>query len=393
MTHSKAPRRLAIFTTHPIQYQSPWFQALATEADLDIRVHYSYVPDARAQGEGFGTAFSWDLPLREGFASCVLSGTDGVDRGSYLGRAWEALGSFRPHAALVLGWQHRSLLEAMAACRLSGVPVVLRGESNLLRERAGWKAFGHRALFAQASAFLAIGEANAAFFRGRGVSADRIVMAKYCVDNDRFRSASLALAAERAQLRAAWGIEDGRFCVLFAGKLEPKKRVLDVLSAAHTVQSAGLPVHALIVGAGEQMAEAQRFVAAHGVRATFAGFLNQTQLPQAYAAADALVLPSDAGETWGLVCNEAMASGIPAIVSERVGCANDLVLDGRTGGVATFGDPQSIARILSAWIADPSLYASVRANAQRHVESYSIANAVAGLKRAVSIALGGGPRT
>ena len=54
---------------------------------------------------------------------------------------------------------------------------------------------------------------------------------------------------------------------------------------------------------------------------TFAGFRNQSELPRYLAAADVLVLPSDAGETWGLVVNEAMACGLPAIVSRAAGCA------------------------------------------------------------------------
>ena len=60
--------------------------------------------------------------------------------------------------------------------------------------------------------------------------------------------------------------------------------------------------------------------------ASFAGFLNQTEISRAYVAADALVLPSDPGETWGLVVNEALASGLPAVVSAACGSAEDLVV-------------------------------------------------------------------
>jgi glycosyltransferase involved in cell wall biosynthesis len=63
--------------------------------------------------------------------------------------------------------------------------------------------------------------------------------------------------------------------------------------------------------------------------ASFAGFLNQTEISQAYVAADCLVLPSDHGETWGLVVNEAMASGLPCVISDHCGCAEDLGIRGQ----------------------------------------------------------------
>jgi glycosyltransferase involved in cell wall biosynthesis len=73
--------------------------------------------------------------------------------------------------------------------------------------------------------------------------------------------------------------------------------------------------------------------------ASFAGFLNQKEISQAYVAADCLVLPSDYRETWGLVVNEALASGVPCLVSQACGCAEDL------SGCGTFapGDIETLS--------------------------------------------------
>lgn len=79
-------------------------------------------------------------------------------------------------------------------------------------------------------------------------------------------------------------------------------------------------------------------------------------MPRAYVAADVVVLPSDYGETWGLVINEAMATGLPAIVSNRVGCAGDLVVDGETGAVTPFGEPSAIAQKLVALAKNPDYH-------------------------------------
>ena len=86
-----------------------------------------------------------------------------------------------------------------------------------------------------------------------------------------------------------------------------------------------------MVGSGELEGTCHQQAERRGLPVTFTGFLNQGEIADAYAAADALVLPSDSGETWGLVVNEAMACGLPAIVSDHVGCVADLVIHGQTG--------------------------------------------------------------
>ena len=174
--------------------------------------------------------------------------------------------------------------------------------------------------------------------------AHQIVMARHFVDNERFAKAADSLRGERHRIRAASGVRESALCVLFAGKLEAKKRVTDVLEALQIADDLGIDVHGLVVGTGAEMTNARRMVASLDLPVTFTGFLNQTEMPRSYVAADVVVLPSDYGETWGLVINEAMATGLPAIVSNRVGCAGDLVVDGETGAVTPFGEPSAIAR-------------------------------------------------
>ncbi len=378
--------RIAIFTSHPIQYQAPWFAALAQRAGFDVKVFFSYEPDAASQGIGFGQSLSWDLPLRDGYDSEVLSG-DGAGSARFprdLMRARAALNAFRPDVAMVLGWHHGSLVQSLLACKVMGIPVILRGESNAKRQRSWWVSLLHTGYVWMADAMLAIGDANAEFFRLAGADEARIFMARYCVDNGRFVNSALEHRPNRQTIRSRWGIAPDRFCAAFFGKLEPKKRPMDFLRAIEAAERQGAPIHGLVVGTGSEMAEAQAFVAANSLPVTFAGFLNQSEIAKAYVAADALVLPSDFGETWGLVCNEAMACGTPAIVSERVGCANDLVLNGQTGAVVSFASPDAIARVLAGWSSDPDGYEAIRRQAMDHVlQHYAIEGAVEGLEKAV----------
>lgn len=386
--------RLMVFASHPIQYQAPWFRALVCDGRIDLKVVFAYVPSEATQGIGFGTRFTWDVPLRDGYESEVLSRIRLAPEGSRFASGIglgviSALRRFQPDAALVLGWHDLVLVQAFLACKLLRIPVIMRGESNDKRTRAGWKSALQGLYVRQANAALAIGDASAAFYKARGIPQDRVHMARYFVDNDRFRADAARLRPERAALRGRWGIESGAFTVAFVGKMEPKKRVMDVLEALAIARRGGVPVHGLFVGSGVQMEDARAKAAADAVPVTFTGFLNQTEVPAAYVAADALALPSDYGETWGLVCNEAMACGTPVIVSERAGCANDLVLDGETGGVVPFANPAAMADVMARWWRDPATHEAICERAVAHVsERYSIGEATAGLYAALEAVTG-----
>lgn len=383
--------RVLIFTTHPIQYQAPWFRSLSTDPALHVRVCFSLVPDPKAQGAGFGQPFAWDFPLREGYESTVLNRVPGFAGTPLTGvntGIFDEIDSFRPDVALVLGWQDPSLLQALIACRVRRVPVIMRGESNDRKKRTSLVRMLHHVLLKQPHAFLAIGNSNASFYRSYGIKDEQISFARYFVDNERFRIAADASRKERSRLRSNWGIPETEFCAVFVGKLEPKKHVLDFLNGVASARREGAFVHPLVVGTGEQMREARELAAALDLDASFVGFLNQSEIPKAYVAADALVLPSNADETWGLVCNEAMACGTPAIVSDQVGCAGDLVVDGNTGRIVRFGDVKAIGEALTQWSRNPAVYKEIQRRSRAHVFSnYSIESAVAGLKQAIAIGL------
>ena len=181
---------------------------------------------------------------------------------------------------------------------------------------------------------------------------------------------------------AAWGIPPDNLCFLFAGKLEQKKRVLDLLNALRLACNAQPHIHLLVVGTGDLMEQSVQLVGGAGLPVSFAGFLNQSEMPKAYAAADCLVLPSDFGETWGLVVNEAMVCGLPAIVSDRVGCGPDLVINGVTGAVFPFGDVGQLAQGMVEMAADHTRRQSMGERAQRHVAEYTVEQAVDGTMEA-----------
>jgi glycosyltransferase involved in cell wall biosynthesis len=185
-------------------------------------------------------------------------------------------------------------------------------------------------------------------------------------------------------LRRDWGIPADATCFLFSGKLIPKKHPLDVLHALGRAGQAGARAHVLVVGTGALLEPARALVERERLPVTFAGFLNQGEIVRAYVAADCLVLPSDTGETWGLVVNEAMACGLPAIVSDQVGCGPDLIFAGETGALFPMGDIAALANRLMQFAADPARLRVMGERGRQRVQAdYSVERAVEGTLAAV----------
>ncbi|HWI77848.1 MAG TPA: glycosyltransferase family 4 protein [Ramlibacter sp.] len=376
--------------SHPIQYHAPWFRALALDTGIDFSVLFIQQPDANAQGKGFGVAFEWDVPLLDGYRWHLAPGIRGKQglHGFFAARIahpLELLRQFEPDVLLLTGWHVWPLLQLLLAASWAGIPVIMRGESNALQRRSWPVRLFHKLLLGRCAAFLPIGRASREFYRGYGIAPSKLFDAPYFVDNQRFARGAAESQLRRDDLRRRWQLPADAVCFCYAGKLEPKKRILDLLEALKSaVGQSSRPLHLLVVGTGELMPQAKAAVAAHRLPVTFAGFLNQTEVPSAYAATDCLVLPSDYGETWGLVVNEAMACGRPVIVSDRVGCAMDLVTEGVTGAVFPFGVTEALAQRLVEFAEHPQRLQAMGERARaRVVAGYSIERSVEGFLQAV----------
>jgi glycosyltransferase involved in cell wall biosynthesis len=205
------------------------------------------------------------------------------------------------------------------------------------------------------------------------------------VDNDFFEAIATPYreGPDRAAGRAGLNLANDAFVVLFAGKLEEKKRTWQAIEA---VARLGAGAVLIVAGSGEMEERCRKAAADSQADVRFVGFRNQTEIAKLYGLADCLVLPSDSGETWGLVVNEALASGLPCVVSERVGCAPDLVENGVTGYVSRFGDADSIADCLSRVRRDLAGATHFGAACRARAARYSIAGATSGLIAALDSA-------
>jgi glycosyltransferase involved in cell wall biosynthesis len=381
--------RVALVASHVVQYMAPLYRALAERVDLQVL--FAHAATAAEQADaGFGVPFEWDTPLCDGYAFEQLTNEaarPGLDRffGTDTPAIAHKLAAGRFDAVIVSGWNLRAYWQAIRAARRAGIPVLVRGDSQLETARGaaqrGAKALIYPRMLGLFAACLAVGVRSRRYYEHYGVPAARIFDAPHCVDNAFFATAADAIG--RAAARAALGVPAAADLFLFAGKLIPKKRPLDFLRAIDRLARARPSIHGLVVGDGPLRGELDAHRRRHGTPCTFAGFMNQRQMPSAYAAADALVLPSDAGETWGLVVNEAMAAGTPAIVSDAVGCAPDLILGGETGEAFPCGDVDALAARMER-LASRRDREALRARVKAHVDRYSPAAAAAGIARAVA---------
>jgi glycosyltransferase involved in cell wall biosynthesis len=348
------PRRVVVVQTHPVQYMAPWFRHIAADApDLALTVLYGAEPTARTQGAGFDTPFTWQLPLREGYAHRVLASEpyDGdLDAAGFSDldalNLEDALTALDPHAVVVPGWHAALYRRALDICRRRGWPVLYRGDSTHQSGRTRVPRWLRRVVtrrrLRRFDAWLAVGTRSREYLLDHGVVEPLVFHSPHAVDVEWFAERAPARRAGREQLARAFGLDPSLATVLFVGKLQDKKRPLDLMRAlARTAQ----PMQALVAGAGPLAEACQAEARRLGVRVAFAGFLQPDALTDAYAVADLLAVPSGGDETWGLVVNEALASGLPCVVSHLVGCQPDLV-DDRTGRTFPAGDVASLAGAL-----------------------------------------------
>lgn len=137
--------RVTFVQTHPVQYMAPLFRHIAAHRpDIDLMVLYASTPMPDQQGVGFGEAFDWDVSLTEGYAHRILQPpADGRRfdsesfRGADVGSVADAIAEAQPDVVVVPGWHSAFYLRAIAACRRSGIPVLYRGDSNLVAGPAG----------------------------------------------------------------------------------------------------------------------------------------------------------------------------------------------------------------------------------------------------------------
>ena len=389
------PIRVAVVQTHPIQYFSPLWRGLAAEAGFDVRVFYLSRQGADTyQDVGFNVPVRWDLPLLQGHdaefvpnlpaSATNVSGFWSLCNIALVG----ALRRYAPDVCVVHGYEHAAKWLAYSWCMVTRTPYVIRGESNNLRPRGFVKSALRwtilHPLYGRASAVAAIGRLNAAYSIALGTARDRVVLAPYSVDDQRF---SAACDVPVKDARARFGLPGDGILILVSGKLIDRKQPLLALEAFRSIATDVPSAHLAVLGEGTLRPAIEREAARIGLgqRVHLLGFVNQTDVPLVYRACDFLVFPS-LEDTWGLALNEAMHVGLPAIVSDRVGAAPDLIVEGETGFIVRADDVSGIANAMRVLASNDELRRRCGMAAQLRAAHWGMAATVRGMRDACELA-------
>jgi glycosyltransferase involved in cell wall biosynthesis len=395
--------KLAYFVSHPIQYQAPLLRRIAQEQDIELTVFFFSDFSVRNYADpGFGgVQVRWDVPLLDGYAHEFLpgfrnKGTLGfVTPVSY--GIFSRLRSGKFDAVWIHGYNTLNTLHALAAARMLNIPAMMRTDSTLEDRSRGRMKLAVKTVFFSflrhmVCGILSVGKKNTEYWRDSLGNDVPVFPMPYAVDNDYFGRRSAEAAPDRETLRCNLNLVPGLPVFLFASKLLPRKRCMDLLEAFLRLAAAGAgdpPAYLLIVGDGEERAALESRIRQSGTaNVRMLGFQNQSELPRFFDLCDVFVLPS-IHEPWGLIVNEAMSASRAVVVSDQVGCAPDLIRNGENGFVFPSKNIDALSKVLRCFLDDSSLAAAMGRKAAETIATFSFDEDVTGLRRALAFAVPG----
>ena len=346
--------KLGIVVSHPIQYYSPLFRYLAKY--IDIEVFYCFQPSPHQVGRsGFGIAVDWGIDLMEGYAHRFLTNNSShpdTDRFSGIDtpNIGNALNSAGVTHVLIMGWQLKSYWQAYIHCLKNRIPVAVRGDSQISFSETWLKSTVRRFLYPlflrRYSKIFFVGQRNKQYLLKNGAKDNQLLFSPHAVDQDFWKPGPHA-PKHKNIIRFLW-----------VAKFMPVKRPQDAIQAFCRALQKRPQMELCMIGVGELLSQCQS-LAKGEPRITFPGFKNQVELRDIYASGHCLLLTSDS-ETWGLVVNEAMSMGLPAIVTDACGCSEDLINE-NTGFTYSAGDVEQlttrILKMADLLLEDPAHYA------------------------------------
>lgn len=360
--------KLAIVVTHPVQYFAPVFRELAQQRNLQIKVffgcNHGVIP---REDPNFGVVFKWDCQPTAGFEHEFISTNSLKDLRGIQGiklatKAVAAINRYKPDAVLIFAYSPTFITASTLLLTLARHKLMLRAETTdealsrfYIKDkiRQLFLSFYYR----QFTHFFPIGTNSINHYLRMGVDKSRMTLAHYAIDTEFFQKQVDFWLPQRETLRAKAGIREEDHVLIYCGKMFSVKNPLIIPDALEKLSSVEKEkTWFFAVGDGELREEFEERVKLQlGERAIFVGFKNQSELGEYYAIADTLILPSRNGETWGLVVNEALQFGLRVIVSDKVGCAKDLIKNVKHGWIFSCNDTLQLTNIISQAIVQSKL--------------------------------------
>ncbi len=375
----EAKRRVLILSEIISPYRIPVFNALARHDGVDLRVVFLAETDAGLRQWPVykdEICFSYEvLPscrFRAGKHNLLLNW--GLRSG---------LKKLAPEVVICGGYNYFASWEAQWWARRHCVDFVLWSESNSHDDRRGfaWVESMKAHFLARCDRFVVPGKASLAYLQSLGSVPERITVAPNAVDNDWFVARAASVRARAQEFREKLSLPT-RF-ILFVGRFVPEKGVFDLLNAYGRLGD-DIRAQTGLVFAGNGVCRPELEERAKRIRPgriCFPGFVDRADLAGLYGLAEALILPTHS-DPWGLVVNEAMACGLPIVVSNVAGCSVDLVEDGWNGYVVPPGNPEKLNVALDSLIRNPELRREMSVRSSERIRDNSPEACAAGLATA-----------
>ena len=387
MSVARKRLRIAVVDSHPIQYHYQYFRLLAANPAIELMVFYCWDTRDGVHDPNYGKV-EWDVPVLEGYRHRFLrnwSPRPGPGDRLFAQINPGLIAELTPanfDVVWVWGYSNLSSWIAVMTARLRGLRVIFRGESTLDVPRSRIKQLVKetvvRGFLKMVDGVAYSCAANRRYYAHYGVPPERLIFSACAVDNQFFQAQGRA--CDRRACREELGLPVERPVLLFIGRLEARKRPLDMIKAVESLSEGVRPL-LMLVGDGPLRGSLETYCQESSLDAVrFLGFRNQSALPVCYGAADVVLVVSESDPS-PKVLNEAMNFGLPAVVSDRVGTAGDLIIDGWNGFVVPCGDVDAIAQACERILSDQALAAQMRENALHKIDEWSFEQGAAAIER------------
>jgi len=386
-------KKLAIITSHPIQYNAPWFRLLAMQGVIEPKVFYTWSQTQTAEkfDPGFGKVVQWDIPLLEGYQYSFVKNVS-TEPGTHHFKGLvnptltTEIEAWQPDAVLVFGWAFQSHLRCIRYFHKKKKPVFFRGDSTLLDETPGMKTLLRRIflkwVYRHVDTALYAGTNNKNYFLTHGLRQSQLLYAPHAVDNGRFQDLDNQYQQKAIELRKKLGFTNEDVVLLYAGKFEQKKNPFFLIRVLQKIKDRHLKL--LFVGNGI-LEQSLKKAAAPDERIVFLDFQNQQAMPFIYRTADIFVLPSAGpGETWGLALNEAMACEKAVVATGKAGGAIDLIQENENGIIIQNNDSTAFELLLCTALKNKDVLRNMGERSGEIIRNFSFENIIIPLSSLVN---------
>ncbi len=365
-------------------FRNPLFEELARRFDLEVWI----------LGD-IGVIREWDMKPSEMNFRCrrIAGATLGI------GSRYNALllnyalprelAKSDAEVVICCGWDSPAAFYCGLWARCSPKPFILwsgstAAETSKLRT---WTTPIVRWLVRSANAWIADGSRAATYLASLGATSERTFPAFNAVDNAFYWEASRLNDAEKAAVRSQLGEDDGPV-LIYVGNLLALKGVFELVEAFAIFGEHDATAQLFIVGEGGDGDTLRSRCVQLGItdRVVFTGFMEADEIAKCFGIADLLVLASRQ-EIWGMVINEALASGVPVLATDVCGAIADLVEEGVNGYVVPSGDAEVLADAMIRHFSAPETHEQMRAAARDRIASFTVNAAADTFERAVAAVL------